>query len=250
MISRTLSRLGLNEYEIRVYLELIKSGTIGAVKLSKRSDVPFGRIYDVLYQLESKGFVKVILAKPKKFAPIEPNIAIESALKKLKENYEDVEKEALKDKKQLELQYSAHEEKKPNVWIISGKKNIREVRRRLLSKVKKEFNAIVSKGISTGYDPVIERIARESNKRGVKRKFIEGKGTDKRKIKSKIKGGALVKRSNNKGFTLTVVDNDSVGIELKDRMLGRITVMIENKGFAKAMNEYFDYKWRKSRKIR
>ena len=89
MIERTLNRVGLNEYERKVYLHLVKHGTLGAVELAKKSGVPFGRIYDVLYQLESKGFVKVVIGKPKKFAPIEPKVALDSAIKKLKETYGD-----------------------------------------------------------------------------------------------------------------------------------------------------------------
>ena len=250
MIEKTLNRLGLNEYERKVYLYLVRHGVIGAVELAKKSGVPYGRIYDVLYQLESKGFVKVVLGKPKKFAPIEPKIALDSALKKLKESYEEIEKEAKCDKEELAKEFLIRvEAKKPSIWMVSGEKNVREVRRRELSEAKKELNAIVSPDVSTGRDVVIERIAREAGKRGVVRRFIENPLTknDRQKIKDKLKGKAKIKLYPYKGFTLSIVDKKVVRIEIQDKVYGRTSIIIENKNLAEALNEFFMIKWKKSK---
>ena len=248
MIEKTLKRIGLTEYEIKVFLHLVRNGTTGAVELAKRSGVPFGRIYDVLYQLESKGFVKVLFEKPKKFAPVDPKMALESTVKKMKENFEEIEKEAVKDKEELQKQFSLQEKaKKPSIWMFSGDKNIREARRRELSEAKEEINAIVSSDISTGRDIVVERLAREA--KGITRRFIENPLTkdDEKKIKDKIKGGAKVKLSSYKGFTLSIVDKKIVRVEVKDSLQGRTSVIIENEDLAKALNEFFMEKWNKTR---
>ena len=53
-----LSLLGLNLYETNAYKALILLGEATAAQTSKESEVPYGRIYDVLAALEQKGFVK------------------------------------------------------------------------------------------------------------------------------------------------------------------------------------------------
>lgn len=249
MIEQTLSKLGLNKYEIQVYVYLVREGAIGAVELSKKSGVPFGRIYDVLYQLELKGFVKVVLGKPKTFAAIEPYIALEAALKRIKDDVFDIEKDVKKDKKDLEKVFKASaEEKKPSIWVSRGRQSVRESRIREILTAQKEFVGIVSPDVSTGFHPQIERIARESGKRGVKRRFIENPitKTELKKVKSKIKGGAKIRLHKYKGFTITLVDEKLVRIEVPDPLFGRTSVIIENPSLGKFFKEVFEWKWKNS----
>lgn len=250
MGERTLSRLGLNQYERKVYLHLVEYGISGAVELAKKSGVPYGRIYDVLYQLEAKGFVKVVLGKPKQFAPIKPGIALDSAVKKLREAYDEIETEAKKDREELEKQFLLQKEaKNPIIWMVSGEKNVRETRRRELTEAQRELNAIVSPDVSTGRDPVIERIAREAEERGVTRRFIENPKTesDWQKIKDKKEGGAQIRFHQFRGFTLSIIDRKLVRIEVKDHLYGRSSVFIENENLAEALNEFFIVKWKNSK---
>ena len=44
----SLRDLGLSEYEARVYRTLLDTGPTTAKELSRESEVPMGRIYDVL----------------------------------------------------------------------------------------------------------------------------------------------------------------------------------------------------------
>ncbi|CAG0979769.1 MAG: hypothetical protein OIN86_02870 [Candidatus Methanoperedens sp.] len=75
-----LEEFGLSKYESSVYLTLLSSGITDARKLSSKSEVPFGRIYDVLSSLESKGLVQKQLSRPKKFLAVEPKLAIKKLL--------------------------------------------------------------------------------------------------------------------------------------------------------------------------
>ncbi|RLF60605.1 MAG: hypothetical protein DRN25_02295 [Thermoplasmata archaeon] len=45
---------GLNKYEARAYLTLVKEGVSSAKEISKFSGVPYSRIYDVLDSLEKR----------------------------------------------------------------------------------------------------------------------------------------------------------------------------------------------------
>lgn len=77
----TLRDLGLSEYESRVYRALLRSGPTTAKELSRASDVPMGRIYDVLADLESSELVRSQQAsRPKKYAAVEPETALSRLL--------------------------------------------------------------------------------------------------------------------------------------------------------------------------
>jgi sugar-specific transcriptional regulator TrmB len=74
----TLRDLGLSEYESRTYRELLDHGPTTAKELSSASDVPMGRIYDVLNALEGNGLVRSQSAsRPKKYVAVEPDTALD-----------------------------------------------------------------------------------------------------------------------------------------------------------------------------
>ena len=93
-----LRDLGLSEYEDRAFRSLLDTGPTTAKELSRASDVPMGRIYDVLNSLETYNLVRSQTAsRPKKYAPVEPDTALERLLEDKKreldekaEQYEEI----------------------------------------------------------------------------------------------------------------------------------------------------------------
>jgi sugar-specific transcriptional regulator TrmB len=72
-----LRDLGLSEYEARAYRSILRTGPTTAKELSDASDVPMGRIYDVLNALEQHSLVRSQTAgRPKKYAPVEPDTGL------------------------------------------------------------------------------------------------------------------------------------------------------------------------------
>lgn len=49
--------LGLNQYETKAYVTLVRQGASSAYQVSKNSGVPRARIYEILNDLEQKGVV-------------------------------------------------------------------------------------------------------------------------------------------------------------------------------------------------
>ena len=90
----TLRDLGLSEYEARVYRALLSAGPATAKELSRRSDVPMGRIYDVLNGLETTALIRSQQSsRPKKYAPVEPETALSRLLEeKRREAEEELER--------------------------------------------------------------------------------------------------------------------------------------------------------------
>jgi sugar-specific transcriptional regulator TrmB len=89
----SLRDLGLSEYEARAYRALLTTGPTTAKELSQVSDVPMGRIYDVLNSIEQYNLVRSQTAsRPKKYLAVEPETALDRLLQDKKR--ELAEKEA------------------------------------------------------------------------------------------------------------------------------------------------------------
>jgi sugar-specific transcriptional regulator TrmB len=77
----SLRDLGLSEYEARAYRSLLSTGATTAKELSRSSEVPMGRIYDVLNSLEQYSLVRSQAAsRPKKYVAVEPETALDRLL--------------------------------------------------------------------------------------------------------------------------------------------------------------------------
>jgi len=83
-IEEFLKSLKLSNYEIRVYLALIKADSLNAKELSRKADVPSGRIYEVLEELKEKGLVEIQHSRPKLYKAISPNLVFQSLINQLK----------------------------------------------------------------------------------------------------------------------------------------------------------------------
>jgi sugar-specific transcriptional regulator TrmB len=82
----SLRDLGLSEYESRAYKALLRTGPTTAKELSRASDIPMGRIYDVLNSLEGNELARSQTAsRPKRYAAVEPDTALDRLLAERKQ---------------------------------------------------------------------------------------------------------------------------------------------------------------------
>ncbi|MFX0072412.1 MAG: TrmB family transcriptional regulator [Candidatus Hermodarchaeota archaeon] len=82
-ITEFLTNANLTSYEINAFLVLAKSSKfdgITAKKISSKSKVPSGRIYEVLDDLHDKGMIEIIDSRPKKFKSLTLNKALENLI--------------------------------------------------------------------------------------------------------------------------------------------------------------------------
>jgi len=101
-----LRRLGLFDYEIKVYMTLLSSGPMNYRVLVQESGVPTGRIYQVLSTLESKGFIEVYNDKTKRFKAAEPKIAFRRRLRQIEDDYLELENKTKEALQELQIEYS------------------------------------------------------------------------------------------------------------------------------------------------
>ena len=96
-----LESLGLSRYEAKVYLALLKLGEATAQEIAEEAGIPYSKIHSILNALANKGLIEIILLRPKKYRPINPQTALTVIANKLKERI-DKAKEAILS---LALQY-------------------------------------------------------------------------------------------------------------------------------------------------
>jgi sugar-specific transcriptional regulator TrmB len=77
-----LRRLGLTEYECRLYLALVKMGAVKASEVSFFGQVPRTKAYGAIADLKQKGLVRVIPGKPEIYEAASPNEVLMPLVKK------------------------------------------------------------------------------------------------------------------------------------------------------------------------
>ena len=99
LIGKVKDLFGLNIYETKVWLALLRKGIASAGEVASISGVPRSRTYDVLENLEKKGFAIVKLEKPVKYIGVKPQIILEKIKNNVRRDAEDrvVELTKIKD---------------------------------------------------------------------------------------------------------------------------------------------------------
>ena len=76
-----LARLGLKEYEAKIYVALVGLGETNVRRIHEVSGVPRPRVYDVLNELAKKGFIEIRQGSPLMYYAVRPYVVV-SFLKK------------------------------------------------------------------------------------------------------------------------------------------------------------------------
>jgi sugar-specific transcriptional regulator TrmB len=127
-----LVRLGLKEYEARVYAALVGLGEGTARQIHEASGVPRPRVYDILEGLAKKGFVEVRHGTPTSYRAVEPNRVIS----KLREDFVKTAQEAVMELEKLSL--DAVRKTSP-IWYVKGDWSIKSRIEDLIERVEREL---------------------------------------------------------------------------------------------------------------
>lgn len=84
-----LVKLGLKEYEARIYVALVGLGEANVRTIHEVSRVPRSRVYDILGELTSKGFVEVREGSPLVYRTVPPDIVVSALQKEMNKAAED-----------------------------------------------------------------------------------------------------------------------------------------------------------------
>jgi sugar-specific transcriptional regulator TrmB len=98
-LQKALETMGFTEYEAKAYLNLVQIGTSNAGNLSKASEIPHSKIYEVLIRLEKKRLIEVQKGRPFFFKAFKPSLSLARIETDLKSN---LQQELTQRKKDLE----------------------------------------------------------------------------------------------------------------------------------------------------
>lgn len=237
---RALKNLGLTGYEVRAYLSLIQMGGLTASGVSKESQIPYSKVYDVLSSLERKGWIQSEHSRPSKYYPKPPSEAIETAKLKLHHNLEVGEKRILQEIQPL-YERKEHRER-PDVWIVRGEFNILARIQEVCDRATNELQ-VAAPILSEMLIHVFESTLREARQKGLKIHIMTVKGVKdtlvrrltnygKVRVREQMFGGGII--SDMKEVILVLGEEDqsnAIGIWSTHAALTR---------FAK---NYYDYLW-------
>jgi sugar-specific transcriptional regulator TrmB len=136
-VIRTLRDLGLTDYEVNSYLALLQHGELSAGEISKRTSIPYSKIYSVLENLERKGWVEIGSGRPKLYYPRAPSEALRAETMRQERRLRELEELIVSE---LQPLYERREIKeRPEIWIIRGEENIAAKVREMITKVEREL---------------------------------------------------------------------------------------------------------------
>ena len=245
-MEQELKELGLSEYESKVYIALVREGTLTGIKASKASGVPQGKIYYILHGLAEKGFVTIMNAKPKLFRAIDPEIALKQYIKSKKEHLEELEKNLPKKIKQLgNLRRQETDEK---VSIFRGRKNAFTANHYLMESASKSIDIMFTFEI---IHTLTKRILLDKKSKGIKIRVMATKKENKALIKEILSYGIEVRYYPVQEIRIFIKDGKESNIQIlnKNDFLDRTNILIQSEELSKALTHYFDKVWEKAEKL-
>ncbi|RLI97087.1 MAG: hypothetical protein DRP00_04515 [Candidatus Aenigmatarchaeota archaeon] len=228
--------LGLNKYEWKAYKALIEIGEAKAHQISAKSNVPYGRIYDVLNSLINKGLVKLSVEKPKKYVAMDPEVVLTKIINKKLEELVKLKKEI----KVLGKKYERFPEEA--VFAVKGKDNFN----RLIGRRKdpKKFNYAFKYVFDP--HPVWRRKIKKLVEKGVDARTL---GPLNEKTKENIKKWTSIEKIRefpNEGVAINIDENTVIiGLIKSD-----VTLVINDKAFVNLMKNLFERAWITSKEIK
>jgi len=127
-----LGRLGLKEYEAKIYVALVGLGEANVRRIHEASGVPRPRVYDVLNTLAEKGFISIRQGSPLMYSAVRPDSVV-SFLKK------DLDAAARDSIKILEaLSVDAQQNYSP-IWYVHSDWTIQRNLEMLVERVSQEL---------------------------------------------------------------------------------------------------------------
>lgn len=119
---QVLREIGLNAYEIDAYVALLVGGRMTAMEISKKANVPYSKIYDILNSLKNKGWIKSVESRPSKHYPIQPLEALATAKIRLEDKYRRWEQTIASE---LQPLYEKRElVEHPDILILHGQQGV------------------------------------------------------------------------------------------------------------------------------
>lgn len=239
-VKLSLSKLGLSESEIKAYLVLLEQGALTAIDVSRRANIPYSKVYDILKKLEEKGWIYSNEGRPALFSARHPKEAIDVWRSKREAEMRFYENIALEELGKL---IPALVKEKPDVWIVRGIESVvdsvveavNSCRNELLLVLPREMENYLSRIV----EPLRAAILRGADvavltpSAGLAKEIGEELPSVRLKVKDGMFGGGLI------------CDASRVVLLLGEKSKGEpyIAIWADHPGLAVFAKSYFDFLW-------
>ena len=225
-----LSKLGLSNYEIKIYETLILKGPMTSTEVVKGTNIPQPRIYDLFGSLEKKGFIEESIGKKKLFKAVPISLILEKERKWL-ESYSFNLERYVQNKKIYSDSHMTF------ISLIEGKKHIDEKLISLIEQTEDELILSVSFERFVVVYPSIVNL----QKKGatiVVTVFLEGS----QKLNQNFTGNCFVRTMKAKPIELVITDRKHciMKVESNNRD-SEVALYFEEDNFIHVISYYFNH---------
>lgn len=260
-LKKLRSTFDLNIYEVKVWTALLSRGMAAAGELADISGVPRSRSYDVLENLEKKGFIIMKLGKPIKYIAVKP----EEILKRIRRKVQDdadhqlnvLEKVGSTEiYQEIELLYKQGIDKvEPSdlSGVLKGRKNLYDHLKTIISNAEKSVSIMTTeKGMIRKID-VLKSVIKKAKANGVKIKVV-APIKDSSFIPKDLKDSIEFRcTEENTKARFVVVDGKELLFMLADDQEVHeaydMGIWVKTPYFAQALNQMFELSWKGLKRI-
>src|SRR5918994_1113853 len=241
---KAMEGLGLTGYEIKVYLCLLETGSMTASDISKKSGVPYSKIYEVLNSLEDKGWLESNSSRPQKFFPKSPLTALEAMKMRIESGIRDSKNMIMSELMPIYEKSGIRE--RPEIWVVMGVYNIAAKIGEIIQTCQHEL-LIALPQVAEGIARPIQPTLRTLQEKGVKINVLASEETKpdtvraisrvaEVRLKNNMFGGGVIGDSKHVMILLSEGSNESGDFE-------PTAIWAEHIGLAKFAKDYFHYLW-------
>src|SRR5256712_1897551 len=244
---KALKEFGLTEYEAKVYVSLVESGTQAASELSRTASIPYSKIYEILGNLERKGWVETEQGRPSKYYAKAPATALEQSRIRFETTLKSSQTDAMGELQPLYERKGVQE--KPDIWIVRGQNNILDKIRETLGRTRRELFV----AMPVAPDPIVSialPILALMKEKGVKVSVMVPQTTN-REVLRKLRMLVQVWTMQMMFAGGLISDDDNIIILLGEDPLKGLTLAISSDhiGLVKFGKSYFEYLWESSKPL-
>ena len=242
---QVLHEIGLNAYEMDVYAALLESGQITALEISKKANVPYSKIYDVLNSLKNKGWLKSVGTRPTKYYPVPPLEALATAKIRLEDRYAGWEQIITRE---LQPLYEKRElVERPDMLILHGQEGVLAKLEEMLKKTSKEVMIAAPEFTKTIIASATFFLETLQKTRVNVKLMVAGKAKDWSSLKGLAGIGEL--RIRDQMFGGGVIVDGKEAILFLGEEKPSLVIWSNHVGLVQFAREYFQFLWDSSKKI-
>jgi sugar-specific transcriptional regulator TrmB len=239
-----MENLGLTGYEIRVYLSLLETGAMTAADISKRSGVPYSKIYEVLNTLEEKGWLESDSSRPQKFFPKSPSTALEAMRMRHENNFRDSQSTIVNELMPMYTKSGMKE--RPEIWVARGIFNIAAKVNEIVQNSQQEL-LVALPFVAENVAKPIQPILRMLHEKGVRIKILASAKLNPETLKAlsrvaevRLKDGLFGGGVIGDGKHVVILLGEGTG---ENGSFEQIAIWADHAGLAGFAKGYFQYLW-------